>query len=882
MRLKAFSNAFPNFSVFFCYNNAVKFCANRKTMAKPLFKEEEPRAGVGEERSKIDGGKAMTKHKKYRVNLLSVVLALAMVAALIPGTVFAVEAQGAPECHPVHDEACGYQAPIEGASCAHLDEENTYTCVPAEAGEEYACLHDDECGFAEAVAGAASAHSCGLCAATESSEAENSSSEAANAGEAEQQPEPLCDCTVKCIAQKADAEAAINAQCPVCGIADADLASCVGEAPATLALTQNRSGEITEGLDFTDVATPASGAGYSWDSSSLTLTLSGIQINVSTTEQYKYGIMLPEGSTVVAQAGTTNVIRFNAENNYGSAIRSKGTDATKSLTFTGSGELEIYAEGFWTYGITTAAYADAAGGIIVEDMPNFKIDATVSGNVQGLHARGQVVIKNSAVTIATNGDCILAVPLAIENSTVNLTSSNAAIASCGNALVKDSTLTMSAVTYAWQLGVMDGGVATIDNSEVTATITSTTESTFYEWRKNAADGFIFKNNSVIKAYGGKEAVKVNGSAFITFGNSDFYYNDVKITDYKTNAAFVAGTINVMADYAAVDAAIAKAETLTEDDYKDFSAVTDAIAAVVREKYDTEQDAVDAMATAIEDTIDALEYKDADYTKVDAAITKAQALNKDHYKDFSAVTTAITNVVRGKNITEQSIVDGYTTAIEDAIKNLEKETKPVVTDPDSGMKLEYENGDPFDIDVVLSVTTKSQADMDQFQDKIEKSAPGLVLGELYDVKLLKDGEAIQPSGKMKVSIPLTEKMKAMTDLKVVYIDDASNVTVIPSEMKDGFMTFVTDHFSYYYGLIGKSAATPTPTATPIATPSPTVQPTASPTAAPTVAPTAKPTEKPGPATGDSSNSLLYIVLFVLSAGSLITLLTKKSMAKHMKK
>ena len=47
---------------------------------------------------------------------------------------------------------------------------------------------------------------------------------------------------------------------------------------------------------------------------------------------------------------------------------------------------------------------------------------------------------------------------------------------------------------------------------------------------------------------------------------------------------------------------------------------------------------------------------ADYTKVDEAITKANALNKDDYKDFSAVESAVNAVVRGKNITEQSEVD----------------------------------------------------------------------------------------------------------------------------------------------------------------------------------------------------------------------------------
>ena len=125
-----------------------------------------------------------------------------------------------------------------------------------------------------------------------------------------------------------------------------------------------------------------------------------------------------------------------------------------------------------------------------------------------------------------------------------------------------------------------------------------------------------------------------------------------------------------ANYANVDAAIAKANNLNKDDYKDFTAVEAAINAVVRGKNITEQSEVDAMAKAIEDAIAALQYKDADYTKVDEAIAKANALNKDDYKDFSAVDSAVNAVVRGKNITEQSEVDAMAKAIEDAIAALQ--------------------------------------------------------------------------------------------------------------------------------------------------------------------------------------------------------------------
>ena len=124
-----------------------------------------------------------------------------------------------------------------------------------------------------------------------------------------------------------------------------------------------------------------------------------------------------------------------------------------------------------------------------------------------------------------------------------------------------------------------------------------------------------------------------------------------------------------ADYTEVDAAIAKVNALNKDNYKDCSAVEAAVDAVVRDKKIAEQPAVDKMAKDIEGAIAALQYKDADYTKVDEALAKAKTLNKNSYQDFSAVEKAIADVVRDKNITEQSKVDAMAKAIEDAIAGL---------------------------------------------------------------------------------------------------------------------------------------------------------------------------------------------------------------------
>ena len=170
---------------------------------------------------------------------------------------------------------------------------------------------------------------------------------------------------------------------------------------------------------------------------------------------------------------------------------------------------------------------------------------------------------------------------------------------------------------------------------------------------------------------------------VTADNCKAYTGNITITaDAATHTQTIAMTY-LPADYNKVDEAIAKANALNKDNYKDFTGVEAAVNAVVRDKNITEQSEVDAMAKAIEDAIAALQYKDADYTKVDAAIAKANALNKDEYKDFTAVEAAVNAVVRDKNITEQSEVDAMAKAIEDAIAALEK--KPASTKPGTSDK-----------------------------------------------------------------------------------------------------------------------------------------------------------------------------------------------------
>ena len=195
-------------------------------------------------------------------------------------------------------------------------------------------------------------------------------------------------------------------------------------------------------------------------------------------------------------------------------------------------------------------------------------------------------------------------------------------------------------------------------------------------------------NVVIKVNGQEVANPVDLEAGtytveVSADNCEVFNHNITITaDTATHTQTIAMTY-LPADYTKVDEAIAKANELNKDNYKDFSNVEAAVKAVVRDKNITEQSEVVAMAQAIEDAIAALQYKDADYTKVDAAIAKANALKKDDYKDFSGVETAVKAVVRGENITEQSEVDKMAKAIEDAIAALDK--KPASTKPETSDK-----------------------------------------------------------------------------------------------------------------------------------------------------------------------------------------------------
>ena len=236
-----------------------------------------------------------------------------------------------------------------------------------------------------------------------------------------------------------------------------------------------------------------------------------------------------------------------------------------------------------------------------------------------------------------------------------------------------------AKTSKWSGGTVSGSMLTVDSDQDTVTYKYNCgkgESVTFTLKCVESADYVNVDEAIAKANA------LNKNDYKDFSGVEAAVNavvrDKNITEQSEVDAMAKAIEDAIAalqyrdaDYTKVDEAIAKANALKKDDYKDFSAVEAVVNAVVRGKNITEQSEVDAMAKAIEDAIAALQYRDADYTKVDEAIAKANALKKDDYKDFSAVEAAVNAVVRGKNITEQSEVDAMAKAIENAIATLEK-------------------------------------------------------------------------------------------------------------------------------------------------------------------------------------------------------------------
>lgn len=104
----------------------------------------------------------------------------------------------------------------------------------------------------------------------------------------------------------------------------------------------------------------------------------------------------------------------------------------------------------------------------------------------------------------------------------------------------------------------------------------------------------------------------------------------------------------------------------------------------------------------------ISFSDADYSAVDRAIAKAESLDKNKYSNFEIVEEAVKAVVRGKDIREQAVVDGYASAIETAISSLKS-----ISDPQKTYRITEGANQTIYLGGDKNITIKSDGDFDKF-------------------------------------------------------------------------------------------------------------------------------------------------------------------------
>lgn len=218
---------------------------------------------------------------------------------------------------------------------------------------------------------------------------------------------------------------------------------------------------------------------------------------------------------------------------------------------------------------------------------------------------------------------------------------------------------------------------------------------------------------------------------------------------------------------------------------------------------------------------------ADYTAVDEAIKAAEALNKDDYEDFSAVTKAIEAVDRTLTSEEQAKVDAMAKAITDAINGLVKK-QPVVEPDDPGktdIKVDLdENEDTADFKDIASVGDVKVKDeegkdlmVSEIKLNVEKAAASIsekidaaiadknIKGfdsknaDYYDISLkTTDGKVVKLSnGKIKITMSYKKGINSADyNLYVFHMNNNGVLESVAVIADENSFSFEAESFSPY--------------------------------------------------------------------------------------
>ena len=390
------------------------------------------------------------------------------------------------------------------------------------------------------------------------------------------------------------------------------------------------------------------GGTVSYDPATHTLSLNNATLDNDTMSDYGIKTIIPS-TLKIRLTGTNSITRTSPDGGMGIA-----PNYSNSVEITGDGTLVINVKGENYDGISSGAdvkisdkarvIINSEGGLGIAgrmvEIDGATVDST--GLYAGIDAHGLKIVNGAEVSCTSTA--------------------NSAIWTKGDILIKGG----AKVTTDGKYPMGGNGTFTVEEAEIDAKNTNENNipAISDECVPVIADGYHLNYAKAVDSEGTEIDLLSSGTQYFAFyKNVHFITKAVYPVSFvvtpdgltnvviKVNGQEVTGSVSLEAGTYPVE--------VTADNCKAYS-----------------DNITITSDTATHTQTIAMTYLPADYTKVDEAIAKANALNKDEYKDFTAVETAINAVVRDKNITEQDEVDAMAKAIEDAMAALVK--KPAAT------------------------------------------------------------------------------------------------------------------------------------------------------------------------------------------------------------
>lgn len=252
---------------------------------------------------------------------------------------------------------------------------------------------------------------------------------------------------------------------------------------------------------------------------------------------------------------------------------------------------------------------------------------------------------------------------------------------------------------------------------------------------------------------------------------------------------------------------------TEKTYKVLSEAIDNAQAVIKDDNAT-QSQIEKGILDINDAVNGL-VKQVNKSSLVSLIDIAKKIKKTDYtdvtiKNFENALKSAQVILDNLDVKQKDVDESYD-KLKTAMDSLEKK-KPVIEpeNPDSNSPvladMTVKNSDntvsvsgnlPKGIELKTNILKQDEVEkMKLIMNKNNsKYLINASLENIFDLNLLMDGKSYQPNTEVSVSLKLDKDLLSKK-LSIIYIDELGNITVIPSVVKDEYITFETTHFSYY--------------------------------------------------------------------------------------